>query len=174
MASLLLAAPPAAVASGGAGEAGSELVTALTIVLLRPSSAGPESTPLSTWLPMEIVPYLWNRFTSAGAAVETYADERYRQVGSPASSTERVGELEAVRVDLRIATPRGSAARSTTVRVTFELPQLLGADGSIRIQPGQYALMQAIRDSGRKSGQARVLAVERTGSRGFTAQVALQ
>ena len=161
-----LLVPVATLASGGGEKAPAEEVVSLSLIVL---SASPDHA--STGFPMEVPPYLWNDFRLSGGKVETTADTRYRQVGGMGIKRQRFGELELSRIDLRVAWSRASRATPATVRVSFELGALLGADGSVAMQPGQYALAEAIRQSGKTSGKARVSSIETSGERGFVAEV---
>lgn len=151
-----------------------EDVTALTILVIGSGGGGTSAPALSARLPMEIPPYLWNRFTVTDGMTDSSADAQFREVGSSGVTRERVGDLELERIELRVATPRGAAARSTNVQVSFDLSALLDSAGAVRLQPGQYALMLAMGQSGKKSGQARVISVTRVGAQGFTAEVLLR
>ena len=165
--------PHPSVASGRAEKPASEELARLTILVVRQGSSS-SAPSLSTTLPMEIAPYLWNAFSVRGGAVETDVDGRYRIEGSMGTSSERVDSLEIGKMEFRAASPGRPGGKPTSVRVAFDLSALLSADGQVLLQPGQYALMQAVRDSGRASGEARGLSVRRSGARRFTAEVLLR
>ena len=165
--------PQTSPASGRAEKPAQEELVRLTILLVSQGSSS-SAPSLSTTLPMEIAPYLWNAFSLRGGAVETDVDGRYRIEGSIGTSSERVDSLEIGKMEFRAASPGRPGGKPTSVRVAFDLSALLSADGQVLLQPGQYALMQAVRDSGRASGEARVLSVQRSGARRFTAEVLLR
>lgn len=168
---LLASAGLPASAGGGHDKEAVEESAALTLLLVRKADAGPSAPALSTRLPMEITPYLWNRFTVKGGRAESSADGSWRQEGSLSAGRERVGELELESVEMTVVAPGVSGSRSTSVRVSFSLDDLLDPSGGVRVQPGQYALLRAILASRKTGGWARVVKIGRSGERGLVAEV---
>jgi hypothetical protein len=172
---LLLASLALPASAGGRRDkAPAEEVTPLTLLIVRKAGIGPAAPALSTRLPMEITPYLWNEFTVKDGRAESSADGAYREEGSMGVTRERSGDLELERVEMRVASPGVSGSRSVTAAVSFSLDDLLDPTGGVRVQPGQLALLRAILESGRKTGWARVLEVVRVGARGLSARVVLR
>jgi hypothetical protein len=174
LATLLVSLALPALGSGRPDEKPTEAVTPLTLLIVRKAGIGPAAPALSARLPMEITPYLWNEFTVKDGRAESSADGTYREEGSMGVTRERVGELELERVEMRVAAPGVTGSRPVTVTVSFALDDLLDLTGGVRVQPGQLALLRAILESGRTSGWARVLKVERAGARGLAAEVVLR
>jgi hypothetical protein len=171
----VLAIPVPVDAAGGDERTPADELSRVTLFLLVPPGA--DASLVGSRVSMDLPPYLWNEFTVRSGKVETSVDGSYRQVGGLSVSGLRMGELELRRVSFRIALARGSAERlagASRVRVRFGLEALLGTDGEVVIEPGLYALLEAIRQSGKESGQARVLSVSADGPRGFAAVVALR
>jgi len=152
-----------------------EEITPLTILLV--ARAGSDSSDsggfgdLSSRFLLEIPAYLWNRFSAGGRTVESTTDTSYRESGRRETTRERLGEYEILRIKLRLVMPRPSAPPSETVSLRFTIEELLGAGGEVTMQPARYALLRAVKQSGRSGGKARVLSVEREGARGFSASV---
>jgi hypothetical protein len=127
------------------------------------------------YLPTSLAALFWTEFSVAGGQVELESRCGYRVLSRKRVLVEALGaERTVYGYELRlevVSPPPDLSGAVKGYEVSFSYPQVQG--GKVEAQPLQQALVQAIRQSGRKAGRGRVVSLSYRGSGRFSARVQL-
>lgn len=126
------------------------------------------------YLPTSLAVLTWTRFSVTDDGVQLDSQGGYRVVSRREALRDTVGELivlgDELSIRLTSAAP-APAGRSRRYEVEFSYAGMKAASGRVIPQPLQEAVLRGIRESGRRSGQARLLTLSYLGGGRFAASV---
>jgi hypothetical protein len=142
--------------------------------VLRGEEANAEMLVERLYLPTSLAVLTWTKFSVTGDGVQLDSQSGYRVVSRRQTLREAVGDLvvlgEALSVRFTSA-PRVPSGRPRAHVVDFSYAGLQAASSRVIPQPLQEGLLRAIRESGRRSGQARLVSLSYLGGGRFAATV---
>lgn len=125
-------------------------------------------------LPTSLAAVLWTEFSTQGAEVRFDTRSGYRVLRKTPVMSESLGAYTVYGYDLMIdvtSNPPAPHRSHDSYSVRFFYSESMVPDSGVIPQPLQQALVIAIRESGRRSGTARVADIDYLDSGGFKATV---
>lgn len=127
-------------------------------------------------LPDSISLARWTPFTFLDGKVKTETEQSWSLRSKKKTSQEisRGVQVQAYEVVIAVAAARGAAPAGSTVDVSFSVKDCLNKKGDVLYQPARMAVIRAVSQSKKKSGEARVVEILYTAPGTFNARVELR
>lgn len=130
-------------------------------------------------LPESISLTQWTRFSLVDGTVKTESLQTWSLRSRGKTSEIRSAGVLVQGYDVVIAVPGAKAAGSPSsvvlaIELSFSVKECLNKKGEVRYQPARLAIVRAVNQSKRKSGEARVAELSYAESGRFTARVELR
>jgi hypothetical protein len=142
--------------------------------VLRGDEANAEMLVERLYLPTSLAVLTWTKFSVTNEGVQLESQGGYRVVSRRETLREPVGDLivhgDQLSIRLTSAAPVPSG-RPRAYEIDFSYAGLEAASSRVIPQPLQEALLRGIRESGRRSGQARLVSLSYLGGGRFAATV---